>query len=125
MALMTSYNLVNGEHAANKYELVTSVLRDEWGFEGIVMTDWGTTGGGSLEAATPHKYPASNAAGCIRAGNDLTMPGSQEDIDNILASLNAEPGSVPYPITLGELQACANRILKLIVRCESARRKGK
>jgi len=125
MALMTSYNLVNGEHAANKYELVTSVLRDEWGFDGIVMTDWGTTGGGSLEAAAPHKYPTSNAAGCIKAGNDLTMPGSQDDIDNILVSLNAEPGSVPYPITLGELQACANRILKLIVRCESARRKEK
>ncbi len=124
LALMTSYNLINGEHAANRYELITSVLRDEWGFKGIVMTDWGTTGGGSLETAAPRKYPTSNAAGCIKAGNDLIMPGSQEDIDQILESLDAPIESVPYPISLADLQACAHRILKLIVQCEKDRRKA-
>src|SRR5699024_7304967 len=40
MALMTSYNLVNGVHAANSFDLCTKVARDEWGFMGMIMTDW-------------------------------------------------------------------------------------
>ena len=40
LSLMTSYNLVNGTHTANHYDLTTSILRDEWGFKGIVLTDW-------------------------------------------------------------------------------------
>ena len=42
-AIMTSYNLINGIHAANNYDLLQSVARDEWGFKGIVMTDWYTS----------------------------------------------------------------------------------
>ena len=118
LSLMTSYNLLNGVHTANCYELVTSILRDEWGFEGIVMTDWGTTGGGDMNPAMDNKYGLSDAAGCIKAGNDLIMPGSQEDVDSILRALNAKPNEVPCPITLAELQACAARILRLIAHSE-------
>lgn len=118
LSLMTSYNLLNGIHTANCYELVTSILRDEWGFEGIVMTDWGTTGGGDMNPAMDNKYGFSDAAGCIKAGNDLIMPGSQEDVDSILRALNAKPNEVPCPITLAELQACAARILRLIAHSE-------
>ena len=114
MSIMTSYNLINGTHSANHYDLLTSVARDEWGFAGIVMTDWGTTGGYGSER--PFKYGASNAAGCIRAGNDLVMPGSQADVDEIVRSVGAEAGSVPYPITLGDLQACAKRMLNSILQ---------
>ncbi len=118
MAIMTSYNLVNGTHTANSYDLLTAIARDEWGFAGIIMTDWGTTGysGVSIGLSSGLKYGDSNAAGCIRAGNDLTMPGSQADVDEIIRSVDAAEGSVPYPITLGDLQACAKRILNIILQ---------
>ena len=120
LSLMSSYNLVNGEHAANKYDTLTALLRDEWGFEGFVMTDWGTTGHGSPDD-DQHKYPTSDPAGCIKAGNDLIEPGSQRDVDIIIQSVDAKPGEVRYPITRAELQLCAYRILKVILNCELAR----
>ena len=121
LSLMTSYNLINGEHAANKYDTVTAMLRDEWGFEGLVMTDWGTTGdifGGDED--NKRKYHPSDAAACIRAGNDLTMPGSQLDFDSISRSGGAKEGEVFCPITKAQLQLCSYRILKVIMGCELA-----
>lgn len=120
LALMTSYNLLNGVHTANCFDLLTSVLRDEWGFEGMVMTDWGTTGGEMVPAGNM-KYGCSDAAGCIKAGNDLIMPGRQEDVDAILRALDAKPGEVPCVITLADLQACAGRVLRMILNCEIRR----
>lgn len=116
MSIMTSYNLINGIHTANSHDLITAIARDEWGFEGIVMTDWGTTGGSEMNPGETFKYGASNAAGCIKAGNDLTMPGSQADVDEIVKSVGAAEGSVLSPITLGELQACAKRMLGIILQ---------
>ena len=121
LSIMTSYNLINGEHTANSYDLITAFARDEWGFEGIVMTDWGTT---SQEEVIPvgnpvhHKYGNSYASGCVKAGNDLTMPGSESDVNDILNALGKKPGEIPYPLSLGELQAAAKRILSLILRME-------
>ena len=118
-SIMTSYNLINGEHTANSYDLVTAFARDECGFDGIVMTDWGTTGGMlSPEGAPKYKYGNSFASGCVKAGNDLTMPGSEADVNDILNALGKKPGEVPYPLTLAELQAAAKRILSLIMRME-------
>lgn len=118
-SIMTSYNLINGEHTANSYDLVTAFARDECGFDGIVMTDWGTTGGMlGPEGAVQYKYGNSFASGCVKAGNDLTMPGSESDVNDILNALGKKPGEVPYPLTLGELQAAAKRILALIMRME-------
>ncbi len=102
-ALMTSYNLVNGTHTANRGDLIDTVLRGEWGFEGIVMTDWGTTNGKFNLGI----HGASDPALCIIAGNDLMMAGSKEDVDGILTGI--EDGT----ITRGELEACAGRILAL------------
>lgn len=121
MALMTSYNLLNGVHTANLYELLTSICRDEWGFEGVIMTDWGTTGGGDFnpDGPNPHaaaKYGCSHAAGCIKAGNDLIMPGSQQDVDAIIGAVDASGDTVEYPLSKGELQACAKRVLKAVMR---------
>ena len=107
LALMTSYNLVNGIHAANHRELVTDILRCAWGFEGMVMTDWGTT-----EPSEGFRYGSSEAAKCVRAGNDLTMPGSQADVENVLAAVGGE-------LSLAELQACAMRVLKLVLLRET------
>lgn len=102
-SLMTSYNLVNGIHTANNSELLNDILRKEWGYNGLVMTDWGTTDPAQME----FKYGSSNAALCIKASNDLTMPGSQRDVDDIV-------NAVGTSITLEQLQACAYRILSLV-----------
>ena len=77
MFIMTSYNFVNGVHAANSYDLCTMAARDEWGFNGMIMTDWGTT----------RNDPTSTAAGCLRAGNDIVMPGTPDDHENIRKEL--------------------------------------
>lgn len=116
MALMTSYNLLNGTHTANNYELLTSICRDEWGFEGVIMTDWGTTGGGALFLEMDKKYGYSSAAGCIKAGNDLVMPGSQKDVDVIIDAVRNPDKEAEYPLTKGELQACAKRVLMAIMK---------
>ena len=116
MSIMTSYNLINGIHAANNKDLLTAITRNEWGFEGIVMTDWGTTGGMEMNQGMEFKYGCSSAAGCIKAGNDLTMPGKQEDVDEIIASVGAKEGDVVCPITLADLQACAKRMLNTIMK---------
>ncbi len=105
-ALMTSYNLLNGVHTCNRRDLLNDILRDEWGFEGIVMTDWLVTGSGFFHDT---KYPSASAAGCIYAGNDLIMPGSKKDEDEILAALKGEDKL--YPITIEEVRSCAERII--------------
>ena len=79
MAIMTSYNLINGIHAANNYDLCTKLTRDEWDFEGLIMTDWTTTNQGD----------DCTAAGCMRAGNDLVMPGRPMDHDNLNKELDS------------------------------------
>ncbi len=99
MAIMTSYNMINGVHAANSYDLCTKVARCEWGFQGVIMTDWTTT--------TDSTAGEISAAGCIRAGNDLVMPGSPRDIANIKEEL--EKGTLSEE----ELKACVRRIIKI------------
>lgn len=115
LALMTSYNLLNGIHTANNYELVTSICRDEWGYRGLIMTDWGTTGGGDISPDYHKKYGFSSAAGCIRAGNDLIMPGSQKDVDDIIYGVEHPKENL---LTLGELRNCAKRIVSTILATE-------
>ena len=105
-ALMSSYNLLNGIHTANRRDLLTDVLRGEWGFEGVVMTDWGTTN----DKFNSGVHGASSSALCVKAGNDMIMPGGTDDVDGILAGLqNGE-------ITRTELEECAGRVLALSKR---------
>ncbi len=79
MCIMTSYNMINGVHSANSYDLCTKVARDEWGFDGIIMTDWTTT--------APHG--GSIAYQCIEAGNDLIMPGFESDYESLRNALKS------------------------------------
>ena len=72
--VMSSYNKLNGEYTQQSYGLLTTILRDEWGFDGIVMTDWGTKEG-TVKA--------------VNAGNDLMEPGMQVEIDRIIAAVKA------------------------------------
>ena len=98
MSIMTSYNLINGLHTANTRDLCMTAAREEWGFEGAVMTDWTTT--------SPHG--GSLAWKCISSGNDLIMPGEPGDKENILAAL--ESGELKRE----ELEGCVHRLLKII-----------
>lgn len=115
MAIMSSYNLLNGIHTANNYDLLTTTLRDEWGFGGFVMTDWNATQDNSF-GKTPkdHKYSYSSSVLCIHTGNDLQMPGCQENIDDIVAAVKAENGSSSEKLTLAELQECTRNILRIV-----------
>ena len=77
-ALMTSYNKVNGTYVNNSYELITKVLRNEWGFDGLVMTDWFATGKG-----------LGSHCAAIEAGNDLIMPGGKGVVRELKAKLKS------------------------------------
>lgn len=114
--VMTALNLINGVHTACDHDLLTDILRREWGFNGIVMTDWGTTGvPGSNQG---QKYDCCYASDCIRAGNDLIMPGSKRDLDYLLADL--ENGKLDPE----DVRRCGGNILKLLREIESEGRNG-
>ena len=93
--VMSSYNQVNGEFAQQSHGLLTTILRDEWGYEGIVMTDWGAKEG-TMKA--------------VIAGNDLMEPGNQTEINRIIEGVNN--GTIP----MADLDRNARRILQYIVR---------
>jgi len=93
--VMSSYNQVNGEFAQQSHGLLTTILRDEWGYKGIVMTDWGAKEG-TMKA--------------VIAGNDLMEPGNQTEINRIIEGVNN--GTIP----MADLDRNARRILQYIVR---------
>ncbi len=72
-AAMSAYNKINGVYCANSRELCTDILRGEWGFDGIVMTDWLSTG-----------EDRADEAGCLNAGIDLIMPGGKKAVKALL-----------------------------------------
>ena len=96
---MTSYNLVNGVHAANSAALCTRIAREEWGYDGLIMSDWDTTA-----------YGRCTAAGCVQAGNDLVMPGSPRDCDGLLAARQAGT------LSRLALRQCAARVIRTALR---------
>jgi beta-glucosidase len=93
LTVMSSYNLLNGVHTSENKDLLTGILREEWGFEGIVTTDWWTHGDHPLEAG---------------AGNDVKMAaGYPERVKEAV-----ERGI----LTREEVRTCAARILRMILR---------
>ncbi|MBQ9374336.1 MAG: glycoside hydrolase family 3 C-terminal domain-containing protein [Oscillospiraceae bacterium] len=106
-AVMTSYNLVNGRHTNERRDLIEDVLRAEFGFEGIVMTDWIVAG---YENELDCVYPVSDASHVCMAGGDLFMPGSAHDFELVKAGLAG--GAV----TRRQLQINATRVLDMAER---------
>lgn len=98
-SVMTSYNLVNGVYTPNSYDLCTAVLRCEWGFRGVVMTDWVSTGTGQ-----------GTAAAAIAAGNDLIMPGSGRDKKSIRSGLRKGE------VTADALRTAAGNVINAILK---------
>jgi len=96
--IMTSYNKVNGVYTSNSKDLITHVLRREWGFGGLVMTDWTATSRGKSDPAL-----------CIEAGNDLLMPGSSYDKKSIRRALQKKT------LSRKALNRCAANVLKAVL----------
>jgi beta-glucosidase len=95
--VMAAYNLVNGVYATENRRLITDILRTEWGFAGLVMSDW---------AATADRVAA------VAAGMDLEMPGSQGLFDDeVLTAVGT--GTLPARL----VTASAQRVLDLVARC--------
>lgn len=93
--VMSSYNKINGEYASESRDLLTTILRDEWGFSGLVMTDW---------------FGGKNAPAQIHAGNDLLMPGRTDQKEALLKAL--EDGS----LSIDDVDTDVTRVLRLILQ---------
>jgi beta-glucosidase len=98
--VMSSYNRINGPFTQENRELLTTILRDEWGFDGIVMTDW--TG-------------LRNTAAQIQAGNDLMEPGADSQIKDIMDKVKS--GALKE----ADLDICVKRILQYLVKTPAFR----
>ena len=72
--VMTSYNYINGIYTSESKDLVQTILRDEWGYEGTVMTDW---------------FGGKDGAKQMWAGNDMLQPGKKEQFDSIVAGVKS------------------------------------
>lgn len=94
-SLMTSYNIVNGTRASENYDTITGILRGEWGYNGMVTTDWG---------AHSEEYKE------LKAGNDLKMPSGRE---KELAKALKEG-----KITRAELVVCVKRIFEMMFKLD-------
>ena len=97
-AVMTSYNRVNGVYAPNSHDLCTKVLRCEWDFDGVVMTDWDATGMGR-----------GSSAAAMAAGNDLIMPGSGACKRDILRGVRTGV------IAEQDLRRCCGNVIRAIL----------
>ncbi len=92
--VMSSYNYINGKYTSEDHELLTTILRKEWGFKGLVMTDW---------------FGGKDAVAQMKAGNDLLMPGTPAQKKAILDAVNN--GSLDIKV----LDENAQRIVQYIL----------
>ena len=93
--VMSSYNKLDGKYTQQSEDLLTKVLRDDWGYQGIVMTDWGS------KAAT---------ADAAAAGNDLMEPGNQTEIDRLVEAVRS--GQLPEAVLDRNVRNMLNYIVK-------------
>lgn len=96
--VMSSYNFVNGDYTSESPELLTTVLRDEWGYDGMVMTDW---------------FGGKDGVKQMIAGNDMLQPGTDRQYEQIMKGL--EDGTLDEKV----LDRNVKRILEMIVKTPS------
>lgn len=121
-SVMTSYNPINGHWAASNYDLNTTALRKEWGYQGMVMTDWW----GTMNDVV-HRGEASvkNTRDMIRAQNDLFMVVTNYGAELNVRDDNTEESVANGRLTLGELQRSAMTICRFLMNIEAFKRVGK
>ena len=93
--VMTSYNYINGVYTSESKDLVQTILRDEWGYEGTVMTDW---------------FGGKDGAKQMWAGNDMLQPGKKEQFDSIVAGVKSGK------LAEADLDRNVQRVLNLVER---------
>ena len=113
--IMTSYNKINGVWSHYNYDLVTTVLRKEWGYEGNVMTDWWMQ-----KSASPEFPSVKDNAYRVRAQVDVLMPGGKHNAKKYKSdgTLLATIGKIDG-ITRAELERTARNVLNLILKIKS------
>ena len=118
-SLMTSYNAINGHWAASNYDTVNTILHKEWGYKGLVMTDWWAKMNNCVKGG---EATVKNAAYMIKARNDVYMI-----VDNDGAEINEYGDNIQEclengELTLGELQLCVKDILTFILKSPVSKR---
>ncbi len=111
LSIMTAYNMLNGTYTGSNYDLTTSILRDEWGFDGFVMTDWwpylGVEGGQNRK----------DLKEMVRAQNDIYMTvGFVEDYGNLISEVYDGLLDIAY------LRKCVKNLLNVLVKLPSQHR---
>ena len=96
--IMSSFNKINGTFAGGNQDLCTHILREEWGFDGVVVTDWGDM-----------DYVV-DGADAVAAGNDIVMPGGPPVIEQILK------GFAEDRVTREELEAAVSNLFRVLRR---------
>lgn len=110
-ALMTSYNLLCGIHTSERADLLKTFLREELGWNGLVMTDWVVDGLCGKDCA----HRVAKAAPSIKAGNDLFMPGSKRHYKEVLSALQGK--NKHDTLTRAELEYCAAHVVEAAKKC--------
>lgn len=93
--VMSSYNKINGVYTSESYDLLTTILRKEWGYQGMVVTDW---------------FGGRDAVGQVQAGNDLLMPGKIRQQDSIRQALKTGK------LSMADVDRNVRRVLELILK---------
>ncbi len=107
-AIMTSYNRINGIHTSGNYDLTTTILRDDWGYTGFVMTDWGTT----MDDPNNGTDTNANLATMVKAQNDIYKVKG----DSALCVDDQQEALRNGYLTIGELQRCAKNLLQFTMQ---------
>jgi beta-glucosidase len=94
-AVMSSYNLINGTYTSESHDLITTILKNEWGFKGFVMTDW---------------FGGKDAVAQMKAGNNMLMPGTKAQVSDIINAVKS--GQLSENILDGNVKGILNVILK-------------